>query len=233
MSIVLNPAVRVIALWNRPLVTASCPLRSPRVAGLVHSSQVTSAAPTTSSTAVVATVILACRSHRRGARGLRATSTHTGNPRPPMITAAAMTSEDQRVVPKAHEVVGEEREARVVERGHRVEDAEVGGPPSTLPVVDPQPEEQHDRGDELDHCGHPHDPLQDVPHVAELGRVRRGRSDEALAQPEPAGQADDDQGRQGHDPEAAGLDQAEDHDLAEPAPVPSGVDHGEPGDADG
>ncbi|MGY3339945.1 hypothetical protein ACVW0K_006044 [Streptomyces filamentosus] len=61
MSRELNPAVRLIAEWKKPL--SSLPQKSwaPRVAGFVHSIRKVSSVPTASSATVAITVSLVCR----------------------------------------------------------------------------------------------------------------------------------------------------------------------------
>ena len=131
-----------------------------------------------------------------------------------------------------HQVVAPEREAGVVERRDRVEDAAVDRRRGRVVVREREAQREHDRGDRLEQQAEGDDPEQDAPHLAEVERTRLGLRDQARPKPEPPG--DDQRQHRGerHDPEAADLDEQHDHDLAEGRPVDGRVDDDQPGDAD-
>ena len=117
---------------------------------MCHSKPMKATVPTTSSIAYVLTVILVCRLQVRGLASSRRSSKSTGKPSAPSTTATATGRQIQRVGRVPDQVVLVEREAGVVERHHRVEDALVRGPPERQVVAEPQPQEEHDGEDALD-----------------------------------------------------------------------------------
>ncbi len=87
---------------------------------------------------------------------------------------------------------------------------------------------EHDRADALGDQREDGDPLQQAAHGAELQPAERLLDEDAIAQRRaPAEEKLEQQRGAGHDPEAAGLDEQQDDDLAERAPVRRGVDHHE------
>ena len=138
----------------------------------------------------------------------------------------------ERVGEEAHEVVAEQREAGVVEGRDRVEDPVPGRGGPGVVVLGPEPERQHHGDGGLDDDRDEEDPTQHPAHVTRADGLGLGCSGEPGAQAHAAREEQGDEGGQGHDPEAADLDQREDDRLSGGAPVGGRVDGGEAGDAD-
>ena len=88
----LNPAVRGVTDWNM-LGSSFCTASYwPSVAGLLHSSTSTDTVPTTSSTAVPTSIILAWTDRCRAPRNLSwNSSSQTGKPSPPATISVITT----------------------------------------------------------------------------------------------------------------------------------------------
>src|SRR4051812_22240129 len=85
----LNPAVRGLTPANMPPTRLSRQPSGPRVAGFDHSRAVIAATPTSSSSAEPHTVSRVWIDQDRGLRHSRYSSSTTGKPRPPRMTATA------------------------------------------------------------------------------------------------------------------------------------------------
>jgi hypothetical protein len=112
-----------------------------------------------------------------------------------------------------------------------MEAAQVHRAAERLVVVGGEPDHQRHRDDQLDRQAHRQHAVHDPPHVAQTQRLRLRLHGQLHPQPDPAGDQQPEQRRQGHDPDPADLDQHEDHDLAERGPVGGGVHHDQPGHA--
>jgi hypothetical protein len=76
--------------WKNPARSRSGVLRAPSVAGLFHSLAVTKTVPSTKRAAVTLSVILVCMLQAHVGWKRRYSSSHTGKPSPPAITANAI-----------------------------------------------------------------------------------------------------------------------------------------------
>jgi hypothetical protein len=138
---------------------------------------------------------------------------------------------DPGVVDEPDQVVAVERETRVIECRDRVEHPVPQGLPQRVVVAGPESpgEDDCERRLEQEH-GHRH-AAYDVAHVADVQRVRLGLCYQRRLEPETATHEEAEKRCQGHDPEAANLDQTHDDDLAESGPMRRRVHGGQPGHA--
>ena len=131
--------------------------------------------------------------------------------------------------------IASEVEPRVHERGDGVERP----PPDPADQVAAaaacdERSRQHQRRCAFDDEREDRDPADDRAGAAEIDATHRLLDHHAVPETRAATDHDhQEQRRPGHDAEAAGLDQREDHDVAEGAPVRRGIDHDQPADADG
>ena len=139
---------------------------------------------------------------------------------------------DPPVACKRGQVVGPEREARVVERGDRVKDPQVDRAAERVVVRRPPAHGEDGRANRLEEEAELDDCKDKTADVGQEGRGDLRLGEQTATQPEPAGEQEDEQRGQGHDPEPAHLDEQHDHDLSEGRPVRGGVHHDEAGDAD-
>src|SRR6478752_1349183 len=137
-----------------------------------------------------------------------------------------VVGETAQALEPAHEV-----EARVVEGGDRVEQAVPRGLGRVL-VAKHEGAGHYDGADPLRDDGEYGDAPEDASHRPEVARAGGLLGDDPVAERRAAANEQEEQQRRaGHEPEPTGLDEAEDDDLSERAPVGRGVDDDEPRDA--
>ena len=114
-----------------------------------------------------------------------------------------------------------------------MEDAEPEGLQGVLSVADPPAECEDDRDDGFDGHGDERDAREDASHVAHGHGVGLAHGREPCPQAESSGHEEAEQGRERHHPEAADLDEGQDHDVSERRPEDGCVDDDVPRDAQG
>ena len=233
MSMLLKPAVRVMTDWKKPASTRSAGWRPPRVAGLAHSTAVRNTVPPARRMAEPTRTSFVFMLQWIGRRYCRPSSKRTGNPSPPMITAAAIGRQIQGS-PTNPIRLSEYRAKPALLK----DEMEWNTPCQTAsPSAIAVPGHEADRENQRQRCFHDHTDEQNADQhaadVTEPAAFGLGGGGYPGLQAQPAGGQDPEQRAEGHHAEAADLDQDQDDHLAESAPEDGCVHGDQAGDADG
>jgi len=137
-----------------------------------------------------------------------------------------------RVVFQIHEILTVYGETGVAESRDAVKDGRVQRPPCT--VGPKQTQEQHQRSQCLYGSHRAQDACEQLPKLGRRIALREGiLQSGACGERHTPAQHPKDDGGEGHDSQAAQLNEEHDHDLPKHRVVPGGIHHHQPGDTDG